>query len=425
MKKSSKSFIEILFVSLPKVLNGLSLILLNSIIIRYLGTESFGIYSICIFSVLILDATIGSAFDLGILRLVPLYQESEPEYAISLQKSAIYLKLFLFVLIGLVVLLFIKPIGLKLFHTDLYNHLIGFSLLAGLALLMLRSSQVNLQVNRKFKLYGGLDLLQLTLRIGGIGLLLLFFKSNITYIIIIYAAGIIVTFLISLTVTGKDLFARSISRTKAFKELFKYVKWFIITTSLGAFISRLDVYLLGIFSSLDQVGIFSGGFTYALVPELIGSYLAVVFGPRIMKYYQDGIFYPFFKKIQLSITGLAVVIYLGALLIMPLIGPLLLPESFSRSQQIFYILLPGSLANMILFPLTLSFLLFVKPYFWVTMEAVTLPVLILMYIIFIRSHGAIGAAYVTVVSKLLKNIIGQIYAFYQAKEVPQLTLLKT
>jgi hypothetical protein len=66
---------------------------------------------------------------------------------------------------------------------------------------------------------------------------------------------------------------------------------------------------------------------------------------------------------------------------------------------------------MAIFPLTLPFLLFVRPRFFFVMDCLSLPILLTLYIFAIKHHGALGAAWVTAASKVIKGLLAQIVAW--------------
>jgi O-antigen/teichoic acid export membrane protein len=413
-KKDStkKSLLEIMLVTIPKLVNGLSTFVLNTILLAVFEPATFGVFSLCMYGILLADAVLGSALDFGVLRLSPLYLKEDHQYALIIEKAALLVKVQAFAVIGTVLL----AVSLFFFHYSETTFLILLSTLAAFGMLLLRSIQVHLQVRRKFILYGSLDLLLIFLRYGGIVLILLFFSPSPLKILLCYAISPFIIFSLGVFYLGREFFSRKHRFKEGRAELLKYILWFLATFSLGALLSRLDIFLIGLLKGQNEAGIFSGGLNFALIPELLGTYLAVVFGPRIMPAYQNGSFYPFFKKTQLSLLLLALVGFLAAWAFAVFIWPHIFSNSYNRSSSIFLLLLPGTLANMLIFPLMVSFLMFVRPHFWISMELITLPILIICYIFSINAWGAQGAALVSMASRIIKSTIGHIFASKWAKQ---------
>jgi len=182
-------------------------------------------------------------------------------------------------------------------------------------------------------------------------------------------------------------------------------------------VSRLDIFLLSKWSTLSEVGIFSGGQVIAWVPVLIGTYLAVVLTPRIMPLAREGRFNAFYRKFQPPLLGACVLGYLLSLAAIPLIGPRLLPRSFMRSMPVISVLLPGALAGLATFPLTLSFVMFVRPKFLFFMDCISLPILMLLFFCVIPRYGAVGAAWVTSAANMIRAMVAQWMAWQWAQEI--------
>jgi O-antigen/teichoic acid export membrane protein len=199
-------------------------------------------------------------------------------------------------------------------------------------------------------------------------------------------------------------------------KLWKHVRLFLITFGLATLRSRLDIFLLSKWSTLSEVGIFSAGQVIAWVPVLVGTYLAVILTPRIMPLARDGKFNAFYRKFQPALLGACILGYLLSLFAIPLIGPMLLPSTFARSLPIISVLIPGAIAGLSSFPLTLNFLMFVRPKFLFTMDCISLPIVVLLFFCAIPRYGAIGAAWVTSAANMARALIAQMMAWQWSQD---------
>ena len=107
----------------------------------------------------------------------------------------------------------------------------------------------------------------------------------------------------------------------------------------------------------------------------------------------------------------ALLVLVMAVSLITLVAPMLLPEAYTRSASIFLILLPGALATLITLPLTLPFLMFKRPRFLLMLDLISAPLLALLFFLAIREHGAIGAAWVTTLSRFAKAGLAQLLAW--------------
>jgi O-antigen/teichoic acid export membrane protein len=405
-----RNLVELLCVAVPKVAGGICNLGLNVVLLRYFGAEQFGLYAVCLTAALLADAILGSAVDLGVIRLATEALTQCPTRALSIQKAGLAVKVASGVIVSGVLLLGTGLIERRVLHHPGARQLIVLSCLAAVGLMLLRTAQTNLQIERRFLGYGALELAQLTLRYGGIGLLLVYGAVQPNAVLFFYGAGPIAAFLVWAIVAGKKFYGAP-ANGKLFAELGGTVKWFALTFGLGALVSRLDIFLVSSWSSIGEAGIYGVAQTFALVPQLLGAYLAVVFSPRLIPYIQGGQFARFFRQFQTVIFAVCGLVMAVSIPTLSVLGKWILPHRFLTAQTVILVLLPGALAGLATFPVTITFLMFVRPRFLFAMDCLSLPILVLLYAYAVPHYGALGAAWVTTGSCLTRASIGQIAAW--------------
>jgi O-antigen/teichoic acid export membrane protein len=408
--------IEFLSVASPKVLAGVCTFVLNVLLMRDFGVEQFGIFALCSTVILLSDTILGSSLDLAVLRLAPLEHERDKPLCLAIQKTGLLLKAGMGMLFCLGIALCALNMGLL--HGKDGSRLLFATCAAIIALLLLRSAQVHAQVAQRFFLFGLLDFLHLTVKFGGIAALVLAGRVSPPLVLLLFALGPLSGFVLWRATAGRE-FTKALNgqHLQLTARLWHYGRWFLITFGLAALVSRLDIFLLSKWSTLSEVGIFSAGQVIAWVPVLIGTYLAVVLTPRIMPLAREGRFNAFYRKFQPPLLGACVLGYLLSLAAIPLIGPRLLPRSFMRSMPVISVLLPGALAGLATFPLTLSFVMFVRPKFLFFMDCISLPILMLLFFCVIPRYGAVGAAWVTSAANMIRAMVAQWMAWQWAQEI--------
>jgi len=406
---------EFLWIAFPKGFAGVGAILLNFVILGCLGTEAMGAYSLCMAGILLADGVFGSAFDVAVLKLATLARKSDPDKSYNLERSAFLLKLAMVLCASLVVFCFSRPISLLFFHNDSSINLIMSGCLAAVGLLSMRSIQAHLQIDQRFAEYGGLDFAHSCLRFGGIGLVLWLLPPNPTALILVVASAALIVFFVSATTIGQKMFHSAPGLGKASWELTEFVRWSLLTSGIGTLGRQVDVFLLSSRTDLAEVGIFSGGMIFSVIPDMFGMYLCVILSPRIMRYLQEGTFFQFFRRVQQALLVGAVVALVFGLLGVEFVRQYLLPSQYERSAYVLAILWPGSLAVMVSFPLAITFIMFVRPTFLFKLELIILPLTVIFYLVAIDRYGAIGAAWVTTISRLLKSIIIGVVAWRLAR----------
>ena len=403
--------VEFMLVALPKILNGVGLILINGIALHVLGPAGFGVFSICSMAILLTDGILGSAFDMGVVRLVPTLRADEPDKARNMESAALFLKAAIAAAISLLLLPFATPLAETVFGLPNAGQLIYLSCAAAIALLALRSVQVHLQITQRFAAYGAFDLLASLLRLGGVVLVASLFDPNPAYLLVVLAIAPAVAFATGIATVGQGLLRVEPGFVAVSAELMVFVKWTLVTFCVTTVAAKIDLLLLTAWSTMESVGIFSAGQLLTMIPELLGMYLAVVVSPKIMPAIKDGTFPGMFRRFQ----GIAVVVAVVALPLgfasLGVIREYFLPDEYRRSVTILAILLPGALLSMVNFPLVVPTLMFVRPSALFKIELTLLPPLIILYYLGINHYGAEGAAVVTTCGRTLKALVQTIAAW--------------
>src|SRR4051794_24670858 len=98
----SQSAAEFALVAVPKALGAGIQLFVNILLLRVLGPEISGVLFVCISSVLLGDAVLGSALDLAVLRLATGRNSGRGQTALAVQKAAVLLKLAGCITVGLI-----------------------------------------------------------------------------------------------------------------------------------------------------------------------------------------------------------------------------------------------------------------------------------------------------------------------------------
>lgn len=401
---------EFLCVALPKILGGLLQLALNLLLLQYFHPEEFGVIGVCVAMVVLSDAVLGAGIDMGVLRLSPAYYETRPQYSLQVQYAAWVMKVAGAAVVAIPLAFFAGQASAFLFGQPGQQTLLLLCSVSLLGLLLLRSAQLYYQVRRSFLAYGALDLIHTFLRYGGIAALLaLGIQTPQRVVAVMAVAPLVVVVGVIIAFSGTIL--RVPFSSGAFSELLHVIRWYLLTTAVGAIIMRMDVLLVSAVGGAAQAGIFAAAQVMALVPHLIGTYLAVVCAPRVMPLWQQGRLPAVYRKSQIGLAGFCVGAYLLALLLLRPLAPLFLPPHYAETLTVLLVLLPSGLAALLTFPWTVSLLLFLRPRLLLLIDAASLPFLVPAYIMAIRQSGALGAAIVTTGFALCKTAALHLIAF--------------
>jgi O-antigen/teichoic acid export membrane protein len=407
----TKDLREFLFVAVPKALGGGLILLFNLILLRHLGPEGFGMFSVCLAGVLLADSVLGGSVDMGILRLAPLYHvNGDQPRSLRIQQVGLLLKPVAACVLLLPAVVFATELGALLFQRPGTEPLLYVSALALLGLLVLRSAQMNFHVTRRFGLYGATDAAHNLARFGGIALLLALATATPLRVLALLAlAPWVVAALVLATIGRPMLSVRPASQ--ALRELAGVVKWYLATIAMGALLTRIDIFLVSSLAGVREAGVFAAAQQIALVPFLIGTYLAVIYSPRVMPLLEQGTLPPIYWRFQAAMGVVCVCAFGAAWLVIDRIAGVLLPPTMRSAHVVILVLLPSALAALFNYPYTYSLLLFARPKLMLVLDCAALPLLIWAYARMIPEMGAVGAAAVTTAFALLKTLILQVAAW--------------
>ncbi|HVN79443.1 MAG TPA: oligosaccharide flippase family protein [Terriglobia bacterium] len=403
----------------PKVLGGGSTFVLNILLFRFFTPEQYGAYSLCIAGILLAEGIFGSAIDLAVLRLAPLCRTENPSRSQAIQQAGLHIKL---VLIGIFFLLsgiFAVPLRRILFSNKGEVSWLYLTTAAILGVLVLRSVQTHFQVEGKFSAYGKVELLHIFAKFSGVAIAILIGRVNPGLILAFFAAAPIGIATLFFIFYGQDFFrGKDQLSIPLIMEMVHFMKWFLITTGISVVVAQLPNFTLTRWAGIREVGIYSAGSALASIFPMLGLYLSVLLSPRIMSFYRQGKIYSLYRILQRILIAGSVVIYLFFFLYIDFIARKLFPPSFSASKEIFMVLLPSALSWLATTPLNMTFVLFLRPKFIISVESVVFPFLLLSYYWVIPAHGASGAAWVTMIFGLIRSGIIQLAAWRWARKPP-------
>jgi O-antigen/teichoic acid export membrane protein len=372
----------LLWVFLPKLVGGLHTFALNLVAVRYLPPEQFGSFNFFTALIALVDGVVGSAVDLGVIRESP----TPPARRFTAAESA---GLLLKGGMGLAMLApasFAGPTWLV-------------ASLASAVLLLMRSVQVHYQIRERFERFGAGELAHTAIRCVALVALLWWGETRVWVLLLPYLAAPLAV----LAMYPARHPQASTGLHQALSTLGRFLRESLLATGTGAALSRADLLMLRATGSAHDLGIYGAAQTIAMVPELVATYLANVFSPRIVPRVRDGTFGAYFAAFHLVAIPVAAVLLGVSLWSLPPLATLV-PERYAAAVPTLRVLLPGAFASALLFPLAVSFLLFYSPRTFVRFDLVAAPLLIGAYWYAISIHGAMGAAWVTVVFRCAKAV---------------------
>lgn len=407
--------LDAVLVGAPKIVGGFAIIGLNLWAARQLTPSTYGVFAVGLTTLLLIDSVFGSALDLAALKAGPL-QPRGGDGVTAVERAAVLSKLALAAAMVMFAIMAGRPLSLLVYGSDQRPAVI-LTAVAGGGLLLLRSVQVHLQLIRRFDLYGTADIAHTGGRVLLAGAIVAAGMATPASLLACYALAPLV---VSAGFLGSG-YRRASSAAwidfPAWRELWRFTGVAIVTCGVGALVSRLDILILTSSGRAAEVGLFGVANTVALVPTLLGAYLSPIFAPRIAPLCRDGRFNAFYRSTQAALWIGGALLAAAGFLAAGVLIETILPIRYAGSAEIIRVLLPAGIAGFLIFPLTIHFLMFYAPRTFLALDALSLPALIPAYIWAARQHGALGVAWVTTVSTVLKAAVAQLIALRLATAI--------
>lgn len=407
---------EFALVAAPKILGGVLMVGLNLILVRVLGVEAFGVFGLCMAAIVLADAVIGGPLDLAALRLGGRPVCSDDHDGSAVERAALGLKLGVAIAGGVLATLITAWCVEGLPALQGAWRPVALSATAVAALLFLRSVLVHLQLRRRFVAYGAIDLAHVALKFGAIGALLAASTPGVATLLALWGMGPLIAAVCGGALAARPLLAIMRVPAPAIVALRSFAGWYVIAVALGAVIGRLDVITLGLLAPIEQAGLFAAAHAIAVIPEMLGTYVAVVLTPRLRAAAADGSLAHLHARVLAAIVAIALPGFVLALAVWDRVAALILPPAYLSSATIALVLLPGTLVAMATIPLALPIVMFWRPSLVPRMDVLLLPALMALYAVVVPLQGALGAAWLTMIVCLARSAVVQFVAWRLAND---------
>ncbi len=375
------------------------------LIARNLGPVNYGVLAIY----LSIYTTILGLTDFGLgttaVKLISSNLEKNPHKANTFMKMIIAMELVAGVVVALVGLIFSASIA---------NALGGEHLLFPVRMAFLASVFAStgafigpfLTAHQQFfknAAFGALTSLFKTL---GVVALFMVMALNLNNVIIFYTCINIIAFFIGLLIVPKGYMEKTTKteNKKAFKEIFHFSKWILLSYFASVIASRLDVFLLSSFKGSEEVGLYAAAQQLAQIMPLFIGAISTVLLPRVSKMKTKKEFKSYAKKVLLGSIAIDLAL-IPVLVFADVLVQLIFGAKFDGSIVLFKILLVGFMCAVVVNPISLIFYAKNKPKILTGINYATLVITVALNLILIPRFGATGAAIGFLISNVISMLI--------------------
>ena len=345
------------FVFSGKILSAALGFVTTMIVARHFSDADFGILTISLVVMQLASAVATLAMDIGLVRYLSLYVETDQNRAGRMLKLTIQIRL----ISGLAVLVggyFLAPVLASRVFGDKPELIIPLRLaFAGAFCLSLR--ELVLVVFQSLSRFIPFIIVQLISPVGkvlAIGVLLVSSSLKINPVLAVYISLPLLAAVIGSFLLPRELMRQPGPRRDVFWELFHFSKWVAVSYVSIIISERLDIIMLTRFMpSMDEVGLYSLAFRLVIPLLMITSSLQLVCAPiasRMTDLHQYREYITKIIKILLPVALLVCMLFPFSQMIIQVVfnRP---PEEAAVASRVFNILLIGVVLQIVVAPLAL------------------------------------------------------------------------
>ena len=385
------------------VINGGLGALFYILLARFLGPSDFGLIIVSIAILTMVADIVDFGTNTGLVRYVSANQYSTE--ALKFLKLGIKFKLIIWVLVLVIGFLISPFIADVIFNkTELVTPLRLVMMGVGGALLFSYAT-ASLQAFQRYFIWSLVNISTNLLRL--IFIIFLFFSSGLNLITGLTAYIIMPFFGFSMALLflpmRKVIAVRNESSIA--KQFFHYNFTVAAFTIIAAISSRLDTFISARLLNAFEIGLYGAASQMVSVIPQIVSALGVVAAPKFASFQNDKQMMAYFKKLQLLVSGIAVI----GILIIPIsiyLIPIIFGPQYYLAITPFIILFLAMLIFLISIPVHSSIIYyFGKPNVFVWVSVGHLLIIGILGYFLISAFGIVGAS-VTVLIGMIFNLLG-------------------
>ncbi|MBD3178611.1 MAG: oligosaccharide flippase family protein [Candidatus Latescibacteria bacterium] len=376
------------------------------IVVRTLGAESFGVLTIATVIMGISARVIELGLTTTMVRKLSLHlSEGDDQRAVSIFKRIYTVRIQVSV-VFVVLAWFLSPVvAVRVYGNPELVWPLRMASFGALMYNMYYHSEGVLRAYEKFKQVAVVSIAGQAVRTICVLALAYFSVLNVETTMAANLAQIFIGFLVASFLIPSRLYREKSVVSYPLREISSYSGWMFLFIVLFMVFDRLDVLMLGYYRAATQVGIYSVAFILVKPFELIPETFNTVFLPKVSKFKKKFEIFRYFRD-TIKVTALIAVMGLVIIFIARPIVVTFYGDDFIPSVRLFQILIGAFVLLTVINPINLVAHTINKPQLFSLMAAINLILNFTGNLIFIPPYGALGAAIVTLISRVLGGLIG-------------------
>lgn len=387
--------------------NGLYLVLgfaSNLVIANGLGPSAYGLLSIALAVMVVLQETCGSGIDLAMVRLSAEHTRTNPRRAQLITRSALHLKLGLTLFITAVLWAMADPLALQVFAEPALATPLRWAAVGLIGASLHGWVLARFQVDERFGAYAVFRALSSGLKLLGLGALWSFAVFGLESVMalsmgVFFAAyGIGVLF-----VPRSKAKPQTREESRLWLDVLRFGRWVLASHLFFALYSRIDLLLIGKLMTTVEAAFYSVAWNFTFLMDLCTYSVILALLPRVSRLSTRLEYLREVRQIFLLCCGIAVAFLPLWLLAAPMIH--LLYPAYSPSVEIFRVLFWGPFVTVLVHPLYLILYARKRVAVLTAVDLVLVLVCAAGCYAWIPAYGMLGAAWATVGARMLNCLL--------------------
>lgn len=371
-----------------------------------LSPAQFGLVSIALATLNVLQEICGNGLDLSMVRLAAPHVESNPKKAAAYYRAALQLKLLVNGAIALTLFLLAPNLAVLIFDTPEIAPMLRWVSVGLMGACLYNYMLSRVQAEERFTLYAILrasNNVGKLLVLSAIWLLGMFTADGVLGA---WMGAFFIGYVLSLALGATR---NSVSpegpyiRADFWKEIFHFSKWVIASSFLFSLYSRVDMLILSRYVDSAAIGQYAAAWNITFIIDLMTYSVIIALLPQAVKIQQHQDFPAYLKK-TFAICVIIAVMLSPLYILSDWFFSVFFP-AYTRSAELFGVLFLGAIITLLFHPLYL--ILYARN----RVSRLTLINLLLLLfcttlgLLVIPEYGAPGAAWVTVIGRVFASVL--------------------
>lgn len=386
------------------IVNGILGAIFYVFVARLLGPSDFGLLVVAIATLTLIADIADLGTNAGLIRFVSSHLTSDKPKALEFLKLGLKIKIIIWILVLVIGFYFVPILANSLFKKEALLLPLRLVMVGVGGALLFTYATSALQSFQKYFVWSFVNIFSNLLRIVLIFLLVSSQQLNLITGLISFITMPFLGFSLSLLFLPTKQILSVQGENKVANQFFKFNRWVAVFTIISAISSRLDIFLNARLLNANEVGIYaSANQLTSVIPQIVGA-LGVVAAPKFASFQNKEKMLIFFRKFQILVFGLSLLIALAIPISFYAI-PFLYGATYITAIGPFIILLMAMTVFLLSVPLHNSIIFYYgRSDIFVWVSLIHLLIVGLAGFFLITSLGIIGTA-LTVLIGMISNLL--------------------